>query len=121
MGNDNNDHEGHKPTCNGVYKGRPGAGKVLSLEQRKRCYAGHEMTAANTFRYKAILARDKRGRVTKYAPVRAWCKKCRTISRKRSVTKRLEAARVEATAKAERNAKAKARRAAKSAAKSAAA
>lgn len=106
----NDNEHGHKPTVNGVLKGRPGKGKVLSLEQRKRCYVGHAMTEDNTFRYKAILAKDKRGRVTKYAPVRAWCKKCRTISRKRSVTRRLEAARAAATAKESKNTKARARR-----------
>ena len=115
MANTTNEIE-RKPTCNGIFKGRPGDGKVLSLEQRKRCYAGHAMTADNTFRYKAILERNKAGKVTKYAPVRAWCKKCRTLSRKRSVAKRLESARAEATAKAEKSAKAKARRVAKRAA-----
>lgn len=98
----------HKPTCNGIFKGRPGKGKVLSLEQRKRCYAGHAMTPENTFRYRAKIADS-----TKRKPVRAWCKKCRADSRKRSVAKRLESARAEATGKAERNAKAHARRATK--------
>jgi hypothetical protein len=111
--------ETHKPTCNGILKGRPGKGNVLSLEQRKRCYAGHAMTEANTFRYKAILKRDKNGKPSKFAPVRAWCKRCRTDSRKRSVAKRLESARAEATAKAERNAKARDRRTAKRTAKAA--
>lgn len=112
MENDNDEH-GHKPTCNGVLKGRPGKGKVLSLEQRKRCYVGHAMTDDNTFRYKAITKRDKNGKAIKFAPVRAWCKKCRTLSRKRSVIKRLETARAEAGAKEQRNVKAKERRAAK--------
>ena len=101
----------HKPTVNGIFKGRPGAGKVLSLEQRKRCYAGHAMTPDNTFRYRAKIEGS-----TKRKPVRAWCKKCRADSRKRSVAKRLESARAEATAKSERNAKARARRVAKRAA-----
>lgn len=65
----------HKPTCNGITKGRPGKGRVLSLGQRKRCYASpaHAMTDENTFSYKG----------------RVWCRKCRAASRKRSVVKRL--------------------------------
>ncbi len=63
----------HKPTCNGIQKGRPGKGKVLSLGQRKRCYVSHAMTDANTFTYKG----------------RQWCRKCRADSRRRSVVKRL--------------------------------
>ncbi len=50
------------PTANGIIKGRPGKGRVLSLEQRKRCYAGHAMTEANTFRYTAKRAPRKAGR-----------------------------------------------------------
>ncbi len=66
----------HKPTCNGIQKGRPGKGKVLSLGQRRNCYAKpspHAMTEENTFRYKG----------------RIWCRKCRAASRRRSVVKRL--------------------------------
>ncbi len=65
----------HKPTCNGIQKGRPGKGKVLSLGQLRNCFATpkHAMTEENTFRYKG----------------RIWCRKCRAASRKRSVVKRL--------------------------------
>ncbi len=112
MAQNDNEH-GHKPTCNGILKGRPGKGSVLSLEQRKRCYVGHPMTEDNTFRYKAITKRDKNGKAIQFAPVRAWCKKCRVLSRKRSVAKRLELARAEVKAKEQRNAKARERSAAK--------
>lgn len=74
----------HKPTCNGIQKGRPGKGRVLSLGQRKQCYAKHPMTDANTFTYKG----------------RIWCKKCRADSRKRSRVKRLAEAKALALAKA---------------------
>ncbi len=74
----------HKPTCNGITKGRPGKGRVLSLGQRKRCYASHAMTEENTFTYKD----------------REWCRKCRAASRKRSVVKRLAEAKRLATIKA---------------------
>ncbi len=74
----------HKPTCNGILKGRPGKGKVLSLGQRKRCYAAHAMTEENTFTYKG----------------REWCRKCRADSRRRSVVKRLAEAQRIADAKA---------------------
>ncbi len=103
----NDTTEQHKPTCNGIFKGRPGAGKVLSLGERKTCYAGHKMTPENTFKYRAKLANGKR------AAARLWCRKCRTASRKRSVEKRLELARAEAKAKEQKNAKARARRTAK--------
>lgn len=81
----------HKPTINGVIKGRPGKGKVLSLGQRARCYAGHRMTPENTFRYTA--------KATKQTPKpleREWCKRCRADSRKRSQVKRLAAAKIAA-------------------------
>lgn len=80
----------HKPTCNGITKGRPGKGRVLSLGQRKTCYAKHAMTPDNTFTYKG----------------REWCRKCRAASRRRSVVKRLaEAKRLAAIkAKEDRNA-----------------
>lgn len=74
----------HKPTVNGIVKGRPGKGRVLSLGQRRRCYAQHAMDEDNTFRYtpKATKAQPK--------PLeRAWCKRCRADSRKRSRAKRL--------------------------------
>jgi len=74
----------HKPTCNGVIKGRPGKGKVLSLGERKRCYDGHSMSDENTFTYKG----------------RQWCRKCRKASRLRSRLKRLAEARALAVAKA---------------------
>ena len=85
----------HKPTINGVIKGRPGKGKVLSLGQRKRCYAGHSMTPENTFRYTA--------KATKHTPKpleREWCKRCRADSRKRGRVRRLEAAKIEARVQA---------------------
>ena len=71
------------PTANGIVKGRPGKGRVLSLEQRKRCYAGHAMTEDNTFRYTAKRVKGKAQPIE-----RAWCKKCRAISRKASATAR---------------------------------
>lgn len=71
------------PTINGVIKGRPGKGRVLSLEQRAKCYAGHRMTDDNTFRYTAKRVQGKPKPI-----MRAWCKRCRTASRKRSVDKR---------------------------------
>lgn len=81
----------HKATVNGVIKGRPGKGHVLSLGQRKACYAGHKMTPDNTFRYtpKPTESNPK--------PLeREWCRKCRGASRARGRVKRLEAAKVEA-------------------------
>jgi hypothetical protein len=74
----------HKLTVNGVKKGRPGKGRVLSLEQRKRCYAQHAMTEENTFRYTS-KATEKNSNPLQ----RAWCKRCRADSRKRSRAKRL--------------------------------
>lgn len=73
------------PTINGVIKGRPGKGRVLSLEQRAYCYASpkHQMTDDNTFRYTAKRVQGKPQPIQ-----RAWCKKCRAASRKRSVDKR---------------------------------
>ncbi len=71
------------PTANGVIKGRPGKGRVLSLEQRRRCYSGHTMDEANTFRYTAKRVKGKPKPVE-----RAWCKKCRATSRKASATAR---------------------------------
>ena len=72
------------PTCNGIIKGRPGKGRVLSLGQRKRCYDGHAMTPDNTFRYTAKRVKGKPKPVE-----REWCKRCRAASRKRSAVKRL--------------------------------
>ena len=80
----------HKPTCNGIVKGRPGKGRVLSLEQRKRCYASHPMTEENTFLYNG----------------RAGCKKCRADSRTRSRVKRIAEAKALALAKAKEDRKA---------------
>ncbi len=88
------------PTANGVIKGRPGKGRVLSLEQRKRCYSGHAMTEENTFRYTA-----KRAKGAPKPIERAWCKKCRATSRKSSATaRRLREAKEAAAAKRETNA-----------------
>ena len=85
------------PTANGVIKGRPGKGRVLSLEQRKRCYAGHAMTEANTFRYTA-----KRAKGAPKPIERAWCRKCRAQSRKSSAeARRLREAKEEAARKRE--------------------
>lgn len=75
----------HKPTCNGVIKGRPGKGKVLSLGQRRRCYANHAMTPDNTFKYTPKPTESNRKPLE-----REWCKRCRTDSRKRSRIKRLK-------------------------------
>lgn len=79
----------HKPTINGIIKGRPGKGRVLSLGQRKTCYAKptHQMTEDNTFRYT-----PKPTKATPKPLERQWCKRCRAASRKRSVGKRLAAA-----------------------------
>ncbi len=89
------------PTANGIIKGRPGKGRVLSLEQRKRCYHGHTMTEANTFRYTAKRVKGKPKPIE-----RAWCKKCRADSRKNSaVARRLREAKEAAAAKRETNAK----------------
>lgn len=74
----------HKPTCNGVYKGRPGKGRVYTLGQRKACYAKHAMTEDNTFRYT-----PKPTKATPKPLERTWCKRCRADSRKRSRAKRL--------------------------------
>ena len=85
------------PTANGIIKGRPGKGRVLSLEQRKRCYAGHPMTEANTFRYTAKRVKGKAKPIE-----RAWCRKCRALSRKNSATaRRMREAKEEATRKRE--------------------
>lgn len=91
--------ETHKPTCNGIQKGRPGKGKVLSLGERKFCYATpkHAMTEENTFRYTAK---------TKGATEREWCRKCRADSRKRSRVKRLAEAKALAATKAKEDRKA---------------
>ena len=89
------------PTVNGIIKGRPGKGRVLSLEQRKSCYAGHKMTEENTFRYTAKRIKGQPKPIK-----RAWCKKCRAISRKSSATaRRLREAKEAASAKREANAK----------------
>ena len=71
------------PTCNGIIKGRPGKGRVLSLGQRKKCYANHTMTPENTFRYTAKRVKGKAKPVE-----REWCKKCRATSRKASAVAR---------------------------------
>jgi hypothetical protein len=81
----------HKLTVNGIVKGRPGKGKVYTLGQRAACYASHRMTPENTFTYTA-----KPTKATPKPLERVWCKRCRTASRKRSVVKRLEAAKVAA-------------------------
>ncbi len=81
----------HKPTINGVTKGRPGKGKVLSLGQRKRCYAGHTMSPENTFCYTAKKTKEMPNPLE-----RQWCKKCRSASRALGRARRLEAAKVEA-------------------------
>lgn len=81
----------HKPTINGVIKGRPGKGRVLSLGQRTRCYAGHAMTPENTFRYT-----PKGTKATPKPLEREWCRQCRADSRKRGRVKRLAAAKTEA-------------------------
>lgn len=91
------------PTVNGIIKGRPGKGRVLSLGQRRRCYDGHAMTPENTFRYRAKKVAGKPRPI-----VREWCKRCRTASRKRSRAKRLEEAKAAALLlKREARAKAK--------------
>ena len=92
------------PTANGVIKGRPGKGRVLSLEQRKKCYAGHAMTEENTFRYTAKRIKGKSKPIE-----RAWCKKCRARSRKASAeSRRLREAKEAAATKRETNAAIKA-------------
>ncbi len=75
--------ETQTPTANGVIKGRPGKGRVLSLEQRAYCYAKpkHAMTEENTFRYTAKRAKGQPKPIE-----RAWCRKCRAVSRKASAT-----------------------------------
>ncbi len=88
------------PTANGVIKGRPGKGRVLSLEQRRKCYAGHAMTEDNTFRYTAKRVKGQPKPIE-----RAWCKKCRARSRKASAeARRLREAKELAAAKRETNA-----------------
>lgn len=88
------------PTANGIIKGRPGKGRVLSLEQRARCYHGHKMTDENTFRYTAKRVKGQPKPIE-----RAWCKKCRADSRKSSATaRRLREAKEAAAAKRETNA-----------------
>ena len=92
------------PTANGVIKGRPGKGRVLSLEQRKNCYAGHRMTADNTFRYTAKRIKGKPKPIE-----RAWCRKCRATSRKSSADqRRLREAKEAKAAKRDTNAAIKA-------------
>ena len=92
------------PTANGVIKGRPGKGRVLSLEQRRKCYAGHAMTEENTFRYTAKRIKGKAKPIE-----RAWCRKCRATSRKSSATaRRLREAKEAAATKRETNAAIKA-------------
>jgi hypothetical protein len=81
----------HKPTVNGVIKGRPGKGKVYTLGQRAACYASHRMTEENTFMYT-----PKPTKGTPKPLTRTWCKRCRAASRKRSAIKRLAAAKVAA-------------------------
>ncbi len=89
------------PTANGIIKGRPGKGRVLSLEQRASCYHGHKMTEANTFRYTAKRVKGQPKPIE-----RAWCKKCRADSRKNSATaRRLREAKEAAAKKRETNAK----------------
>ncbi len=80
-------------TANGVEKGRPGKGRVLSLEQRAYCYAEpkHRMTEANTFRYTAKRVKGQPKPIE-----RAWCRKCRALSRKRSHDRRVAEAKAEA-------------------------
>ncbi len=73
----------HKATVNGVVKGRPGKGRVLSLGQRKQCYHGHKMTEDNTFRYT-----KKPTQATPKPIEREWCKRCRGISRVASAARR---------------------------------
>jgi hypothetical protein len=85
----------HKPTCNGVVKGRPGKGRVLSLGQRANCYnkPPHRMDEENTFRYTSKpTAKNKK-------PLeRQWCKACRALSRKRSQVKRMAEAKARVAA-----------------------
>ena len=80
------------PTANGVIKGRPGKGRVLSLEQRAYCYAKpkHAMTEENTFRYTAKRVKGQPKPIE-----RAWCRKCRALSRKRSHDRRVVEAKLE--------------------------
>lgn len=83
----------HKPTINGVIKGRPGKGKVLSLGQRKTCYAKptHRMTEDNIFRYTPKSTENNPKPLE-----RGWCRRCRADSRKRGCARRLEMVKVEA-------------------------
>jgi hypothetical protein len=83
----------HKTTVNGIVKGRPGKGRVYTLGQRRTCYAQHRMTDDNIFRYT-----PKPTKATPKPLERTWCKRCRAASRKRSVVKRLAAAKVMARA-----------------------
>ena len=82
----------HK-TANGIVKGRPGAGKVLSLGERKTCYAGHKMTKDNTFTYTRLRRKLENGRVDPkdHPSARIWCRICRAISRKGSHVRRVAA------------------------------
>ncbi len=92
------------PTANGIIKGRPGKGRVLSLEQRRKCYAGHAMSEENTFRYTAKRVKGQPKPIE-----RAWCRKCRATSRKSSAeARRLREAKEAASAKRETNARLKA-------------
>lgn len=87
--------ETQTPTANGIIKGRPGKGRVLSLGQRAYCYAKpkHPMTEENIFRYTAKRVKGKPQPIE-----RTWCKKCRAISRKASATaRRLREAKEEQT------------------------
>ena len=80
-------------TANGIVKGRPGAGKVLSLGERKTCYAGHKMTKDNTFTYTRLRRKLENGRVDPkdHPSARIWCRICRAISRKGSHVRRVAA------------------------------
>jgi hypothetical protein len=102
----------HKPTVNGIVKGRPGKGRVLSLGQRKVCYnkPTHRMDDDNIFRYTA--------KATKATPApleRIWCKRCRALSRKRSQVKRLAEALAQLQREEAKEAQVAARKAAKAA------
>ena len=80
-------------TANGIVKGRPGAGKVLSLGERKTCYVGHKMTKDNTFTYTRLRRKLENGRVDPkdHPSARIWCRICRAISRKGSHVRRVAA------------------------------
>ena len=84
-------------TANGIVKGRPGAGKVLSLGERKTCYANHKMTKDNTFIYTRPRRKLENGRVDPkdHPSARIWCRICRAISRKGSHVRRVAAEAIE--------------------------